>query len=62
MNHEDFYKLSSFRKVYGKGYFLVLLVRNDNIPLIPEEAYDEIWPIEYTELLFRRLRHGSFGA
>ena len=45
-----------FRKVYGKDYSLILLVRNDDIPSVPEEAYDDIWPIEYAELLVKKLR------
>jgi hypothetical protein len=39
-----------------KDYSLILLVRNDDIPSVPEEAYDDIWPIEYAELLVKKLR------
>lgn len=53
---EDFQKFSLFRRLYGHGYFLILLVHNDDIPLVSEDAFDDIWPIEYTDLLPRQLR------
>jgi hypothetical protein len=56
MDFGDFQKFSMFRKVFGKDYFLVLLVRNDDISSVPKEAYDDIWPIEYAELLVKKLR------
>jgi len=45
-----------FRKIYGKGYSLILLVRNDDMPSVSEEAYDDIWPIEYAKLLVKKAR------
>jgi len=59
MDPEDFKKFSMFRRIYGNDYFLILLVKNDNIPSVPREAYDDIWPIEYVELLSKRLRGES---
>lgn len=56
MDPEDFCKFSMFRKMYGDDYFLILLVRNDDVPFVPREAYDDIWPIEYFELLAEKLR------
>ena len=55
MKPSDSQKFSMFRRIYGKDHFLILLVRNDVIPSVPEEAYDDIWPIEYADLLFDRL-------
>ncbi|MEM2112295.1 MAG: hypothetical protein QXX08_10555 [Candidatus Bathyarchaeia archaeon] len=52
----DFQRFSTFRKIYGEDYFLILMVRNDDIPFVPKEAYDDIWPIEYAELLVKKLR------
>jgi len=62
MNREDSRKFSLFRNAYGDDYFLILLVRNDTIPFISEETYDDIWPIEYAELLFQKLRQDSIGT
>jgi hypothetical protein len=56
MDFGDFQKFSMFRKVFGKDYYLILLVRNDDISSVPKEAYDDIWPIEYAELLVKKLQ------
>jgi hypothetical protein len=62
MDSGDFQKFSLFREVYGKDYSLILLVRNDDIPSVPEAAYDDIWPIEYAELLVKKLRADHHAA
>ena len=62
MKPEDVHKFSMFRRMYGNGYFLILLVRNDDIPFVSDDAYDDIWPIEYADLLLRRLRGFSNAA
>jgi hypothetical protein len=54
-----FIKFALFRKVHGGRFFLILLVRNDAIPLIPKNAYDDIWPIEFPDLLVRKLKDCS---
>jgi len=59
LNPQHFHKFSLFREIYGNDFFLILLVRNDDIPFVPKEAYDDIWPIEHAELLFKKLRTGS---
>ena len=48
------YKL--FRDTFGESYYLILITRNDDIPNIPKESYDEIWPIEYLHLLPKQLQ------
>lgn len=47
MREGDARKFSLFKQIYRNDYFLMLIVRNDDIPSIPREAYDDIWPIEY---------------
>lgn len=56
MDPEDFQKFSLFRRLYGNEYFLILLVHNDDIPFVSEDAFDDIWPIEYVDLLPSQLR------
>jgi len=58
MDPQHFHKFSMFREIYGNHFYMILLVRNDDIPFVPKEAYDDIWPIEYAELLFKKLRAG----
>ena len=45
-----------FREVYGNLYHLIMIVRNNAIPNIPKESYDDIWPIEYVYLLPKHLQ------
>ena len=56
MENRDIRKFSLFRQRYGTDFFLVLLVRNDTIPSIPTETYDLIWPMEYADLLMKRIK------
>ncbi len=56
MRNGDIYKFSEFRRIYGSNYFLILLVRTDDIPFVSEDAYDDIWPIEYFPLFARQLK------
>jgi hypothetical protein len=53
---EHFRKFALFRRFFGREYFLILIVRNDLIPFVPIDAYDDVWPIEYCELLAEKLR------
>jgi hypothetical protein len=59
MDPLHFEKFAMFRKIYGAQYFLILIVKNDLIPFIPKDAYDDIWPIEFTSLLARKLKEHS---
>jgi len=66
MTEEDILKFSLFRQIYGKDYFLILLMRNDDIPyyrtrnLLPDEAYDDVWPIGYVHILLDKIRKGEY--
>lgn len=56
MEKKDIQKFAKFRRRYGNDFFLVLLARNDNVPFVSEESYDCIWPIEYSDLLMKRMK------
>ena len=56
MERRDTQKFALFRRHYGDDFFLVLLARNNAIPFVPKETYDCIWPIEYSDLLMRRMK------
>ena len=66
MSERDARKYSFFRQFYGNHYFLILLMRNDDIPyyrarnLLPEEAYDDIWPIDYVHILLNGLKDNQY--
>ena len=66
MTEEDILKFSLFRQIYGKDYFLILLMRNDDIPyyrtrnLLPDEVYDDVWPIGYVHILLDKIRKGEY--
>ena len=48
-------KMRAFRKAYPDKK-AILVVRNDDIPIIPNDVYDDILPIEYYDLLKQILR------
>jgi hypothetical protein len=54
ISDDSYHEPSNRRKVIRT--FLILLVRNDDISSVPKEAYDDIWPIEYAELLVKKLQ------
>jgi len=56
MAPEHFKKFALFRRFFGQEYFLILIVKNDLIPLVPKDAYDDIWPIEFASLLAKRIK------
>lgn len=56
MNREDIQKFTLFRRHYGDDFLLVLLTKNDTIPFVPKETCDCIWPIEYSDLLMKRMK------
>jgi len=55
MDQAQFEKFALFRQIYGHDYFLILLVKNEDIPYIRRDSYDDIWPIEFVLLLAKRL-------
>jgi hypothetical protein len=58
MQEKDIHKFELFKQTYGADFFLVLLTKNDVIPFVSKEAYDCIWPIEYSDLLMERIKSG----
>jgi len=52
-----FNNILEFVEKYGDKYFLILLVRNDDINKIPNifRKLGEVWPIEYVNLIVRKL-------
>jgi len=66
MSVRDARKYSLFRQFYVNHYFLLLLLRNNDIPyyrarnLLPEEAYDDIWPIEDVHILLTRFKSNQY--
>ena len=67
MTEEDSHKFSLFRQVYGNNCYLLLLMKNDDITyyrvrgLLPEEAYDDVWPIEYLGMLLTQLKKNRYN-
>lgn len=47
-------KMRAFRRTYPDRK-VILIVRNDDIPHVPSEVYDEILPIEHHDLLKQTL-------
>lgn len=66
MKRNDVCKFFLFRQIYGNEYFLVLLMRKNDIPyyhkcnLLPEETYDDVWPIEDHPILVDKIRKGTY--
>ncbi len=66
MQPKDVNKYSLFRDIYGKEYFLVLILRNEDIRhyrergLLPETAYDDVWPFEYHDFLIGKIKQGTY--
>lgn len=66
MNEEEIHKFSLFRQVYGKDCYLLLIMRNEDIVyyrargLLPEEAYDDVWPKEYLGMLLTKLKTAQY--
>jgi hypothetical protein len=66
MSEDDIHKYSLFRQVYEKDCFLLLIMRNDDIvyyrarKLLPEQAYDDVWPKEYIGMLLTKLKNNQY--
>ena len=60
MTERNVSKYCHFRKIYGNDYFLMLIMRNDDIPSISQEAYDDIWPIEYVDILLNKFKSNQY--
>ncbi len=60
-------KYAQFKRTYGHQFLLILLVKNDLIPLyhqrkiLTDDVCDEVWPIEFIHLLVDKIRRGTYG-
>lgn len=67
MTHKQARKYALFRRTYGHEFLLILLLKNDLIPLyhqrkiLTDDVADDVWPIEYIHLLANKIRLGTYG-
>jgi Protein of unknown function (DUF2400) len=60
-------KYSLFKRTYGHKFVLILLLKNDLIPLyhqrkiLTDDVCDDVWPIEFVHLLAEKIRRGTYG-
>ncbi len=60
-------KYAQFKRTYGHQFLLILLLKNDLIPLyhqrniLTDDVCDDVWPIEYIHLLAEKIRQGTYG-
>ena len=60
-------KYALFKRTYGHKFVLILLLKNDLIPLyhqrkiLTDDVCDDVWPIEYVHLLVEKIRRGTYG-
>jgi len=60
-------KYAQFKHTYGHEFLLILLLKNDLIPLyhqrkiLTDDVADDVWPIEYIQLLAEKIRRGTYG-
>ena len=59
-------KYSLFKRTYGQEFLLILLLKNDLISyynernILNDEVCDDIWPIEFVDLLAERISMGTY--
>jgi len=67
MSRKQSSKYSLFKRTYGQEFLLILLLKNDLIPfyhqrnILTDDVCDDVWPIEYVELLVEKIRTGVYG-
>jgi predicted nuclease of restriction endonuclease-like RecB superfamily len=67
MTHRQARKYALFRRTYGHEFLLILLLKNDLIPLyhqrkiLTDDVADDVWPIEYIHLLANKIQLGTYG-
>jgi len=67
MSRRQSLKYSLFKRTYGQEFLLILLLKNDLIPfyhqrnILNDDVCDDVWPIEYVELLVEKIRTGAYG-
>ena len=60
-------KYALFKRTYGHNFLLILLLKNDLIPLyhqrniLTDDVCDDVWPIEFIHLLAEKIRRGTYG-
>jgi hypothetical protein len=60
-------KYALFKRTYGHKFLLILLLKNDLIPLyhqrkiLTDDVCDDVWPIEFIHLLVEKIRRGTYG-
>jgi hypothetical protein len=60
-------KYSLFKRTYGHQFMLILLLKNDLITyyhehnLLSDTVCDDVWPIEFVDLLAEKIRTGEYG-
>ena len=66
MSPRQVQKYSLFKRTYGQTFLLILLLKNDLIPyyhkneLLSDNVCDDVWPIEFVDLLAERIRTGTY--
>jgi hypothetical protein len=59
-------KYSLFKRTYGQEFMLILLLKNDLISyyhernILNDEVCDDVWPIEFVDLLVEKIRTGTY--
>jgi len=60
-------KYALFKRTYGHQFLLILLLKNDLIPMyhqrkiLTDDVCDDVWPIEFIHLLAEKIRRGEYG-
>jgi hypothetical protein len=60
-------KYALFKRTYGHKFVLILLLKNDLIPMyhqrkiLTDDVCDDVWPIEFVHLLAEKIRRGTYG-
>jgi Protein of unknown function (DUF2400) len=60
-------KYALFKRTYGHEFILILLLKNDLIPLyhqrkiLTDDVCDDVWPIEFIHLLAEKIRRGTYS-
>ncbi|MDR1993083.1 MAG: DUF2400 family protein [Nitrososphaerota archaeon] len=59
-------KYALFKRTYGHQFLLILLLKNDLIPLyhqrkiLTDDVADDVWPIEFIHLLAEKIKRGTY--
>ena len=66
MTERQIRKYSLFKRTYGHEFLLILLLKNDLISyyhernLLSDGVCDDVWPIEFVDLLAEKIRTGTY--